>query len=389
MLLIVNTALSGQKEAVATYSFDDCTGREKFNFTEAGVSAKGIVCGCGLENQSMVFDGSQSVTLPASLNQIFYDDFSIDFYVALRPGTKAMDILSAKAGCGQDSSLFLRYLPQSEEMLLEISQNTGNYKAVRGKFKRNCWTRVTIVKQALNYYLYVDNNLIGIEQASTQIIPGKSARIRLSSGICPNDDKLVGNIDELNIYNVALFPSDLQATYYSPNQITSPDTTITRGSEVPVNVGASCFDTFIWTPASGLSNTSALTNVKARPQTTTTYDLMITTNGCTDTSSIKIFVIEPENKNCGDLFFPTAFTPNRDNLNDDIGISNVFIVDEIKHYEIIDRWGGRVASFSNKADRWDGLISGKEAVTGSYVYNIKYVCDNKEYRASAAFVLIR
>ena len=388
-LFIFTLNAYSQKEAVATYSFAGCSLSEAFKFTEDAIPGKAPECGCGLENESLKFDGTQSVDFPEALNQLFYSDFTIDFYVAIQAGNKAMDLLSAKASCGQDSSIFLRYLPQSGEMLLEISQSTGAYQAIRGKFKKNCWTRVTIVRQALNYLLYVDNKLIGIEQVNNQIIPGKGAKVRLSSGICPNDDKLVGNVDEVNFYNTALVPADLVANYYTPNAIVSEDTTITRGSEVPIKVGGACFDNFVWMPSAGLSNTGSLTNVTGMPSMTTNYELLVTTNGCTDTSNMTIYVIDPANKNCDQLFFPSAFTPNGDNLNDDIGISNVFMVEEIKHFEIIDRWGGRVATFNDKSDRWNGLIAGREAVTGSYVYNIRYVCDNKEFGASGAFMLIR
>ncbi|HMP29776.1 MAG TPA: T9SS type B sorting domain-containing protein [Saprospiraceae bacterium] len=381
--------LVAQKQAIATYNFDGCTLNEQYNFTDAGLTRNPITCGCGLENESMVFNGSQSLEYPSSINQIFFDDFTIDFYVSIVAGDKPVDILSVKSSCTLDSSIYLRYLPQTSELLLEISQNSGTYNGLRGVFKKNCWTRITIVRQALNYLLYVDNRLLDIAQPSTEIIPGKNARLRFAGSPCPNDDKLVGNLEDLNIYNVAVTPSDLNSTYYFPNTIITKDTTVTQGSTVEIEVGASCFDSFVWSPTSTLSGINTIESVVARPDVTTTYQLLVNANACTDTSAVTVYVIAPEDKKCDELFFPTAFTPNGDNLNDDIGISNQFIITEIKHYEILDRWGGQIARYNDKTDRWDGIIGGKEAVTGSYMYNIRYVCDNKEYRASGAFMLIR
>jgi gliding motility-associated-like protein len=389
ILLHFATIAFSQKEPVASYNFDGCRLSEQFQFTESAKSSKTPICGCGLENESLTFDGSQTVRFPSSLNQLFYDDFTIDFYVAIRPGALPVDILSVKAQCSLDSSINLRFLPQTEEILLEISQSSGSYNPLRSVIKRKCWNRITIVRQALNYTLYIDNEVADIAQVGTQIIPGMNALISLSGSPCPNDAKLVGNVDQLNFYNVALNPADLNSSFYFPNTIINQDTTVTQGSPVPMIVGASCFDSFIWKPAGSLSNSNTINNAIARPQATTTYELLVNTNNCIDTSQVTIFVIDPENKRCDELFFPSAFTPNSDNLNDDIGISNSFIIDEIKHYEILDRWGGRITSYPDKTGRWDGIISGKEATTGSYMYNIRYVCDNKEYRSSGAFVLIR
>jgi gliding motility-associated-like protein len=389
ILAINYNEITAQKQPIASYDFDNCTLNEQYSFTESAIAVNPSSCGCGLENESLTFNGSQSLAFPSSLNQLFYDDFTIDFYVSIQPGDKPVDILSVKASCSLDSSIYLRYLPQTDEMLLEISQNSGTYNGIRGKFKRNCWTRITIVRQALNYLLYVDNVLLDLAQASTQIIPARTAKITISGSTCPGDDKFVGNLDQFNVYNTALAPSDLISTYYFPNEITSSDTTVTRGTEVKIEVGAVCFDSFSWSPTNSLSGSNSLTDVIARPENTTTYELLVNQNSCTDTSTVTIFVIEESEKKCDQLLFPTAFTPNRDNLNDNIGISNSFIVDEITHYEILDRWGGRIVSYNDKSERWDGIIAGKDAVTGSYMYNIRYVCDNKEYRSSGAFMLIR
>jgi gliding motility-associated-like protein len=375
-----------QKQPIVSYNFDKCSTHEIFNFLDWGLASAPLVCGCGLEGQSLTLNKNQSITYPEAINQVFYNDFTIDFYVSIIPGDRPVDILSVQDKCGLDSTMTIKYLPKTDEILVELSENSGQFYSLMGKKGNQCWTRITIVRQTLNYSLYINNKLVELAQVSKEIPIAKTARLKLSGSAC-NDEKLNGRFDQLDIYNSALSPQDLKATYYSPNKIISKDTTIFEGASTKIEVGASCFDRFTWSPANDITN--SITNTIASPKVTTTYKLTVNDKNCVDTSQIRINVIKPSDKACDKLFFPSAFTPNGDNLNDDIGISNTFIVDAIKHYEILDRWGGRIISFTAKNDRWDGRIRGQEPQLGSYIYNINYTCDSKDYSTRGSFVLMK
>jgi gliding motility-associated-like protein len=375
-----------QKQPIVTYNFDKCSTHEVFDFLDWGLASAPLQCSCGLEGQSLIFKKDQSIILPAAINQVFYNDFTIDFYVNIIPGEKPTDIITVQDKCGLDSTFILRYLPKTDEILLEIAENSGQFYSLMGKKGSQCWTRITIVRQSLNYSLYINNKLAELAQVSREIPIAKNARMKISGSLC-NDEKLNGRFDQLDIYNSALSPQDLVKSYYSPNKIISKDTTIFEGSSTKIEVGSSCFDNFSWTPAATVTNSIA--NAIATPSTTTTYTLTVNDKNCVDTSKIKINVIKPSDKACNKLYFPSAFTPNGDNLNDDIGISNTFIVDAIKHYEILDRWGGKIVEFQNKLDRWDGRIRGQEPKLGSYFYNIGYTCDGKDFSARGSFVILK
>ena len=86
---------------------------------------------------------------------------------------------------------------------------------------------------------------------------------------------------------------------------------------------------------------------------------------------------------------PSAFTANNDGLNDDIGISNVFIIEDITRFEIYNRWGLKLWEAKNKADRWDGTYLNEKMPSGTYVYKIEYTCLGDTYRNSASINILK
>lgn len=101
-----------------------------------------------------------------------------------------------------------------------------------------------------------------------------------------------------------------------------------------------------------------------------TYFVTQTLSGCESPRK----EIDVEVKKCcdGNIFIPTAFTPNGDGHND------VFRPVEdygyfIKSMVIVDRWGEIVYSSTGKGE-WDGRFKGVRAEVGSYFYIIKLGC---------------
>lgn len=389
ILVLSISSIKAQKLPVFLYDFNGCSLFEASNFGTPAFATQTPRCACGLDGESLTFNALQTVTFDKSINQLFYSDFTIDFYFRLTPGLKQIDLLSLKSSCATDSTIFIKYLPQEKNVIVELDDGGLSYN-LRGAVGPNCWTRVTLVRSALNYELYIDNKLSEVAQVSKEIPISNSARLRLSGSPCTdvNIEPLLGNIDQLAIYNLALNPQDLRTNYAFPNMVVNNDTTIVAGNAVQINAGATCFDNFVWSPTTGLSDPNTLDPI-ASPTVTTNYLLIVNDGTCIDSSDVTINVIDPSAQQCDKLFFPSAFTPNNDNLNDDIGISNTFIIDEIKHYEILDRWGGRLAYFKDKSDRWNGTINGKPAGLGAYHYNINYTCKGQEYKSVGSFMIIR
>jgi len=95
-----------------------------------------------------------------------------------------------------------------------------------------------------------------------------------------------------------------------------------------------------------------------------TYSVIIeTSEGCSDTSSVvmvKIPVVE--------IRVPTAFTPNKDGLND--VFRPIFNTDLIKHFTLVvyNNWGQRIFETNDFLKGWDG----RNAPSGVYAWIISY-----------------
>jgi gliding motility-associated-like protein len=91
--------------------------------------------------------------------------------------------------------------------------------------------------------------------------------------------------------------------------------------------------------------------------------------GCQDTDALSIFV-EKERP----VFVPSIFSPNGDVANDLLEISVGSYVQDIKTFEIYDRWGTKVYEINNflpaqsGSNYWDGTYKGQNCQSGVYVY---------------------
>jgi len=66
------------------------------------------------------------------------------------------------------------------------------------------------------------------------------------------------------------------------------------------------------------------------------------------------------------IFFPNAFTPNDDGLND--GWKPIpFKISEIR-WQIYNRWGEKVYETNKLDDRWNGIYKNEKQPTGNFVF---------------------
>ncbi|MEM6319568.1 MAG: gliding motility-associated C-terminal domain-containing protein [Bacteroidota bacterium] len=131
--------------------------------------------------------------------------------------------------------------------------------------------------------------------------------------------------------------------------------------------------------------------VNTRPFNSATYSVKVTdlTTGCTAEDAITIRVDKARK-----VFVPNVFSPNRDGINETLGITGGSDILRINRFEIYARNGSRVYQATNflPTDNvsWDGLFNGQEAETGVYLYFAEVIfIDNATEIIQGDFTLLR
>lgn len=102
-----------------------------------------------------------------------------------------------------------------------------------------------------------------------------------------------------------------------------------------------------------------------------TYNVLLTVQdsfGCSN--SIYKEVVPPLN-----VFIPTAFTPNGDDLNEYFEVYGEGFrsgINNSKKFRMViyDRWGMKVFETTNPSFKWDGTFNGKKLAAGTYMYMV-------------------
>jgi len=139
-----------------------------------------------------------------------------------------------------------------------------------------------------------------------------------------------------------------------------------------------------WQPETGLSCTSC-SNPVAHPPATTIYTLMVTdANGCRNYDTVRVFV----EMICGEVFAPSAFSPNDDGNNDTWCVYGNCI--RFLQCDIFNRWGQKVYTIMDKNDCWDGRVNGVVQNSGVYIYQLTAGFVNGEtHTQKGNFTLVR
>jgi gliding motility-associated-like protein len=201
------------------------------------------------------------------------------------------------------------------------------------------------------------------------LIFGSGASLTVNSSIFQDNDTL-------SCMMISNYLCLLEDTVYSNNYIINlldpaqidagPDVSILYGESYktdpeingPVSLGI-----YLWSPDSTLSCNTCL-NPIATPTLTTTYLVSYkNTAGCVARDTLKVEV-----KPNYEVFIPSGFSPNNDNLNDVFYVRGPFI--KKVNMKIWDRFGGAIFESPYSNYGWDGTNRFKDINTGVYVYYI-------------------
>jgi len=174
----------------------------------------------------------------------------------------------------------------------------------------------------------------------------------ISTGLCPSQESI----------SISVFPL-LSISV-------SADTTILRGQSATLT--ASGGSEYVWTPATGLNNTSGA-SVIASPSATTTYFVTENNYLCASQAEVTVTVLLRE---CPLAVLPSAFSPNGDGSNDSFGLLNPENFASIE-LQIYNRWGEKVfETLTNQ--RWDGTYKSEAQPISTFAYTLSTTCDTGE-----------
>lgn len=149
------------------------------------------------------------------------------------------------------------------------------------------------------------------------------------------------------------------------------DQVIESGNSVTLDPAGG--NTYTWSPTENLS-CSICENPVASPTVTTMYILNGTSmNGCIVSDSVLI-TVEP--KCNGDVFIPSAFSPNND-LNNDVLYLRANCITTLD-FRLYNRWGEKVFETNDFTQGWDGKFRGKMCDSGVFVYYINATTEKGE-----------
>lgn len=144
----------------------------------------------------------------------------------------------------------------------------------------------------------------------------------------------------------------------------------------------------IWTPSEGLSCSDCLL-VEVSPAQSTTYTVIARDSaGCEARAQLTVDV----NKNRS-LYVPSAFSPNGDEINDLFFPFDNNNVEEIRLWQVIDRWGNLIFEAQNTTVgsstlQWDGQFRGQPAPVGVYLWRAIVVYKDQQIRTLSGDVLL-
>lgn len=376
-------------------SLNDATGNTANNGIPVGAPALGS---CGVRDNALFLGGGndQIQFLGPVNNEFDTEDFTVSMY--FKPvGKNGTQYLLSKRDmdCFPENSFYLRYVPARKTLNAVLFESAErNLSLVHTIPEPACWQHVTLTRDANKVRLYVNGKFVQ-ELGTTRRINIKNAEnLILGNSPCrtSNETGFNGLIDDFRVYNRALKEEEIRDLYFSPDQVATRDTIIFLGNSVATSLTTTCATDFSWSPAIGVLRPSDPEPV-ITPQSggRQTYVLTMTdvASGCSTTDSLSITVVDPAQLDCRELFLPKAFTPNGDGLNDQYKISNPFVVQELRAFEVFDRWGSRVFVTTDPFQGWDGSVDGILVNSGVFLYKIRYQCDGQELLSTGSFTLMR
>lgn len=351
---------------------------------------------CGVKGNAFNMDGATNfVVLLGTISNLFSNrDFSVSMYIRPRAGALGLrDIFSKMDSCNNNQTGFsIKYNGNAKQIIVDIKDRVRKLQLIAGIDQTQCWQHIVFTRAGNKSSLYINGTLRTSGYTNNRVQLTNNSFVGISNGPCINQGKsesrFNGYIDELKLFKVAITEDDVRDLYIEPDHIKNRDTIIYKGSNVQINLKNTCDTAFNWSPNYNISNTK-IGNPILSPEVTTTYKVQFLNAQCSSTDTIQVIVVDPNSIDCNEVFFPTAFTPNDDGLNDSYGISNPYAIKDLISFEIYDKWGGKVFNTTDPFALWDGKSNGSPLNPGVFLYRVAYRCNNEEKILRGSFTLLK
>jgi gliding motility-associated-like protein len=156
----------------------------------------------------------------------------------------------------------------------------------------------------------------------------------------------------------------------------TPTPTVSAGNDVTVvkgenaNIAGSVSNStvsYIWSPATYLSDVNSLSPLSVRPDATITYRLTAVNGvGCSAFDEMRVIVLPV----C--IKVKNAFTPNGDGVNDNWMVYDQYDCLQNVTVQVFNRYGSKVYESRNYRNDWKGTYNGQSLPDGTYYYVIGF-----------------
>lgn len=358
---------------------------------------------CGVDGNGLRFNGldNKAVIQGEAIDVFGTEDFTMSFFFkAIEQNVSGVQTLVSKRdACELDKAFSIRYVPSSHSINVLVSEDENlNANFDVDLDESNCWHHVCLVRDGTELMLYLDGVLKEkILRQSRIDITNDNIDLELGFSTCSvTSSNFEGVMDEFRLYDRALVQAQVEELYLFPDKIgngfvdlsVGKDTILYLGNSIETFVTATCANSLLWEPPTGVLNVNDPSTILS-PTESTTYKLNFFDNfGCIAWDTFRVNVIDPSTLDCVS-FLANAFTPNNDGLNDDFGIDNPFAMTDFISLTVIDRLSNIVFTTDDPFERWDGTISGKNASVDNYYYQVVYKCGGEEETTVGSVALMR
>ncbi|MBI1779938.1 MAG: gliding motility-associated C-terminal domain-containing protein [Sphingobacteriales bacterium] len=201
-----------------------------------------------------------------------------------------------------------------------------------------------------------------------------------------NNDKVICYVtsdNPCNPFPVASNPIVINAKLLPTVLIRPKDTVVVAGTQLQINtIITADYLSFNWSPSGSLVNPQSLSPLTLPLLNATELHLLVVVNNsCTVNEDIKIKVFRR-------LYMPNTFSPNGDGLNDIFRIPpDVAII--LQEFSVYDRSGAKLFSTNNPELGWDGSYKGAPKPSGTYVFVLRGIVENKPVELKETIYLVR